>query len=135
MTSSNTPSVPDSFSMDDLEKLRAQAPKESSNTSDESDESKSFSSYTDEQRRDMCSEAMNAVYKMCPDPAIHKLLALEVINTMVEYHNEVASKEDDSETRANWLRDAGKFQAVMNILFTISVSEDDSYIFPPENPE
>ena len=135
MTSSNTPSVPDSFSMDDLEKLRAQAPKEGQVESAEDADSKSFSSYTDEQRREMCGEAMETLYKLCPDPAIHKLLALEVINTMIEYHNQVATTEDDPETRANWLRDSGKFQACMNILFTISVSEDDTYIFPPEKPE
>jgi hypothetical protein len=51
-----------------------------------------------------------------------------VVSRMVDWHKHVASRqleEDNQESMGAWMRDAGKFQACMDILCSIAIGPDD----------
>ena len=51
-----------------------------------------------------------------------------ICQRMLEFHSKCGVMQiEDGETMSSiaWLRDAGKFQAVLNILATISCGDDD----------
>ena len=50
-----------------------------------------------------------------------------IIDRMIQFHERVAERVDEESDgpAAAWLKDAGKFQAIMNILQTIECGPDD----------
>ena len=63
-----------------------------------------------------------------PPQLVAKMVVHDVIDRMIAWHSQVAhtaSEEGASTQSLGWARDAGKFQAIANILTTISVTEDD----------
>lgn len=61
-------------------------------------------------------------------PVVHKLIIMMACSRFVEWHTNVSeSQHDDGETRSGtcWARDAGKFQAIMEILLNVSVGDHD----------
>ena len=119
--------IPDSFSLEKLEELRQmKADQEEYKTPGSLD----FADLTEEQAVDLCNEAISGIWDKCNDPAIHKLLMLVISGQMIAFHTQMgkeAAKKDDEIGSISWLRDAGKFQAISNLLFSIQVSPDDSY--------
>lgn len=65
----------------------------------------------------------------CPNPIIHKVMLYVLIENMIHWHSVAGanfiSKDNDIVQATAWLRDAGKFQAIANILDTINVGPDD----------
>ena len=58
---------------------------------------------------------------------VHKLMIVAIVDRMIQFHERVAERMDeegDGPAKA-WLKDAGKFQAIMNILQTIECGPDD----------
>ena len=123
MTSS---SVPDSFSMDDLEKAMESAPNEELlHATVGCNDDKEFSP---EFIEDVATKALEEASELCPDPLVHKVIAMMVISRMVEWHKHVAIlqlEEGNRESMGAWMRDAGKFQSVMDILCSIAIGPDD----------
>ena len=73
-------------------------------------------------------EMLELATTKCPDPLVHKVMAMMVISRMVDWHKSVAKKqlEDGNEqSMGAWMRDAGKFQACMDILTSIAIGPDD----------
>ena len=61
-------------------------------------------------------------------PVVHKLIIMMACAKFVEWHTNVSeASHADGETRSGtcWARDAGKFQAMMDILLSISVGPND----------
>ena len=59
---------------------------------------------------------------------VHKLMMACIIDRMIQFHERVAERieeEGDGGSPGAWLKDAGKFQAIMNILQTIECGPDD----------
>jgi hypothetical protein len=58
---------------------------------------------------------------------VHKLMMVYIIDRMIHFHERVAEdcKLEDKDSSAAWLKDAGKFQAMINILQTIECGPDD----------
>ena len=58
---------------------------------------------------------------------VHKLMMACIIDRMIQFHERVAERVDEEGDgpAAAWLKDAGKFQAIMNILQTIECGPDD----------
>ena len=59
---------------------------------------------------------------------LHKMMLHLLAQRMLEFHSKCGVMQiEDGETMSSiaWLRDAGKFQAVLNILATISCGDDD----------
>ena len=72
--------------------------------------------------------AMEAFEEIADDAMTAKAAVQSIVARMFEWHSAVAEKlmkEGDVDSAIGWARDAGKFQAVMNILVTISVGPDD----------
>ena len=121
-----TSSVPDSFSMDELSNMLENAPQEEDlhAAADNSDKQE----YSPEYIEKIAQETLELATKKCPDPLVHKVMAMMVISRMVDWHKHVASRQLEEGNEAfmgAWMRDAGKFQSIMNILTNISVGRDD----------
>lgn len=62
------------------------------------------------------------------DPLVHKIMMLEIAANMVRWHVTMAedqAKNGNVESAACWMRDGGKFQAIMDVLMNISFGDDD----------
>ena len=125
-----TQSVPDSFSMDELSNLLENAPQEedlhaencSCNSCDNKQE------YTPEFIEKIASDAIDAATDQCPDPLVHKVMAMMIMSRMVEWHKNVALRQldnDNVQSMGAWMRDAGKFQGLMDVLCNIAIGPDD----------
>ena len=66
----------------------------------------------------IAQEALELATEKCPDPLVHKVMAMMIICRMVDWHKGVAIKQledGNQESMGAWMRDAGKFQACMDI--------------------
>ena len=113
--------------MDELKSHLKDAP----NESDIHDECTCERAENTEELMELASEQIALTGRMTDDPvAFHKIMMVMIVANMIDFHMNVASKtaEMDDDTSHAWIRDAGKFQAVMNILQTISCGPDDPYV-------
>ena len=121
-----TSSVPDSFSMDELSEMLETAPNEellhaTVGCNDDKE-------LTPEFIEGIAQECLEFATAKCPDPLVHKVMAMMIIHRMVDWHKGVALRQlddDNLESMGAWMRDAGKFQAVMDILCSIAIGPDD----------
>jgi len=126
-----TSSVPDSFSMDELSNMLANAPQEEdlhAHASDCSCNDCDDKEFTPEFIEKIAQECLEAASEKCPDPLVHKVIAMMVIHRMVDWHKSVAQRQlddDNLESMGAWMRDAGKFQACMDILCNIAIGPTD----------
>ena len=111
--------IPDSFSPEELKKLLAVAQPEPEATNDPDKQSAEY----------IIQIAQDAIDYACENsagPMVHKVMLLQIISHMFGWHTGMADsliKDGQFEAAAGWSRDAGKFQAIMNIMETISVSD------------
>jgi hypothetical protein len=120
-----TSSIPESFNMDQLSELleTAQSEDDMHTAADNSDKE-----LTPEFIEGVAQEVLELATDKCPDPLVHKVIAMMVICRMVDWHKGVAIKqleEGNQESMGAWMRDAGKFQACMDILTSIAIGPDD----------
>ena len=120
-----TSSIPESFNMDQLSELleTAQSEDELHTAADNSDKE-----LTPEVIEGIAQEALELATEKCPDPLVHKVMAMMIICRMVDWHKGVAIKQledGNQESMGAWMRDAGKFQACMDILTSIAIGPDD----------
>ena len=120
-----TSSIPESFNMDQLSELleSAQSEDDLHTAADNSDKE-----LTPEVVEEIASEALDLATEKCPDPLVHKVMAMMIIHRMVDWHKGVAIRQledDNQESMGAWMRDAGKFQAVMDILCSIAIGPND----------
>jgi len=121
-----TQSVPNGFSMSELEDLLKNAQEEPT------PEPKSIDEVTQEEVETIADRVLSEALKEFNDPLMHKAILVNIINNFIRWHNAMAEKciedKQDPQAIACWYKDAGKFQAIANILFTISVGENDWYL-------
>jgi len=116
-----TSSIPDAFSPEELQRMLAEAQPEPEVTTDPDLQSEEY----------ICGIAQEAIDLACEKssgPMVHKVMLHQIIQHMFDWHCKMANSllEDGMPDQAmGWSRDAGKFQAIMNILQTISVQNDD----------
>lgn len=121
-----TSSVPDSFSMDELSNMLENAPQEDDLHAavDNSDKQE----FSPERIEAIAQECLELASEKCPDPLVHKVMAMMIIHRMVDWHKSVAQRQlddDNLESMGAWMRDAGKFQACMDILCNIAIGPTD----------
>ena len=58
---------------------------------------------------------------------IHKVMIIELCKHFLMFHNVCGMRlvEQDPEVAGAWFRDAGKFQAILNLLDTIEITNSD----------
>ena len=116
-------SVPNKISMDDLTAALESAPAEEElRTNLEKRE------YSQEYIEQVASDALDMASDLVKDPVVHKVMAMMILNRMATWHSMVGEanyKDGQEETAVCWLRDAGKFQSMMDSLVVISVGDSD----------
>ena len=123
-------SVPDGISFADLQALAKDAPDDSAIVPTKGP----FNGLSEEQLKDLVDAHLELIHEGCPDPMFAKALLWRLVNNMIGWHTEAGKhqfNEGDPESAVCWLRDAGKFQAIGNLLQTINVGPHD-FITPVE---
>ena len=122
MTASN---IPDSFNMDSLEELLNDAPRE------EDIHAESHSDiYSEDVMVHAAKAGLDSMTDLVPDPAVHKAALLKICTNMINWHTAVgenANEEGHTDCGTAWMRDAGKWQAIMNIARGIDLGENDHW--------
>ena len=118
--------VPNGFSMDELKQMLENAQEEPT------PEPKSSDEVTQEEVEAIADRLLTEALKEVNDPLMHKAIMVNILNNFIRWHNAMGEKciegGQDPQAIACWYKDAGKFQAIANILFTISVGENDWYL-------
>tara|TARA_R110002020_G_scaffold143654_10_gene316138 strand:+ start:416 stop:775 length:360 start_codon:yes stop_codon:yes gene_type:complete len=83
-----------------------------------------------EEINDVALDLLAQAAERVQDPVILKALIIHASSHMISWHSEVAEKvlpTEDFETVMAWARDAGKFQAINNILLSVSIGPNDVF--------
>ena len=113
--------TPDSFSMADLEALMEKAQPEPEVTTDPEKQAES-------RIISIAEDALNFATELSEGPIVHKVMMHMIAEKMMMWHTNISNQmmdRGDTHSAIGWARDAGKFQAIMNILDTVSVDNDD----------
>lgn len=124
--------IPDGFSMGELELLaQAAAHREEVEAIEcdcDSGEEPLFDGKTQEEVKSIVEGLLALSLEECNDPMVHKIMALEIITNMIEWHTRQGLQEIEAGNERStvaWTRDAGKFQAALGILLSISCGPND----------
>ena len=118
--------TPDAFSTADLEAMLADAPLDITDYPKQETE--------DERKARIIGLAEELVNNMANDlegedaAILHKVVLHMITSHMIGWHTTVSEhniNRDETRNGIGWARDAGKFQAILCILDTIGVSDDD----------
>ena len=117
--------VPNSFNLDQLSEALENAPAEVDYNVNEK-----ASQLMNDEIWDLAHEQVVSTGKLTDSPLVfHKAILLQILSKLQTYHSTMGDSirsEGAPEDLANaWLKDAGKIQACINILLTISVDSDD----------
>ena len=119
-------STPDSVSMSDLlafsEKAQERAVEEAKKVEGPFPGNRSKNEYYDE-----VLSRLQVVHDDLLHPMFAKIVALEMMNKLVEWHTERGKdefSEGDADCGVCWLRDAGKLQAAMGDLVSVQLPDD-----------
>jgi len=129
--------IPDGFSPEQLQAMHAEAiPEELAHQVEcnhEHDCDCDSGSYgphnaTQEQVIAAANAALEETLEAIGHPIVHKAMIHMALDNLLEWHSRMGvalSEDDDHKAAIGWLRDAGKIQAVFNILETLQVCDDD----------
>ena len=118
-----TSSIPDGISFSDLEALRENAPTEETATPET--DGPTYDGKTQDEVIEIAQKCVQQAIDECNDPMVHKIMVLEMLENMIRWHTTAGMEQDNERSTVAWLRDAGKFQAMLNILGSISCGPDD----------
>ena len=122
-----TASIPNSFNSDELQKLMDNAPHEADCQCGECPSSDK-DDYSEKRIHAIVEEALNDMGEQSPGPLVHKVAMMAICERMYDWHVTMGEKlmdDDDAKAAAAWLKDAGHFQVIFNILRFISVGKED----------
>lgn len=113
--------TPDGISFADLQGMLEDAPKEADAP---------VVAETDEQQRleEIADRCLAQASEEAKGPLVHKLMMVMVLSNLIAWHSHVGERmfeEGETESGRAWLRDAGKCQAMMDIIYSIQCGDDD----------
>ena len=123
-------SVPDGISFSDLQALAKDAPNDADNVPSKGP----YNGLDEDQLKAMTESILEEMHEACPHPMLAKALAWRIINNLLEWHTAAGIKQiedGECENGMYWLRDAGKFQSMLNIFQTVTMGPDD-FITPQD---
>ena len=125
-----TSSIPDGISFEDLEGLASQAA-----AREDAEAEKEAGPYAGKTAKELVEYVHNEIERMSndvPHAMLPKIVAYEMLNSLLGWHSrkgmsisEGGTEEDRCAAAMCWHRDAGKFQAILNILDTINCGEGE----------
>ena len=83
---------------------------------------------TVEQVCDISQKGLEDINDAVGHPIGHKVAAIAIMTNMLDWHSRMAKslmEEGEHSAALGWARDAGKFQSILNILDTVEVCDDD----------
>ena len=116
--------TPDGISFSDLQKHMDDARKRK----EAAKKAPTFDGKTPDQISEIVDKAADALVEQCGDPMVHKAMIVELCERMIAWHTNSGIEEmEDGNVKSAvfWERDAGKFQAMLNILTSISMGPGD----------
>ena len=87
--------------------------------------------WTEQEISLIAHEGLELMAQKCADPVVHKAALLFICNNMVQWHTKVAQNtlsNGDTDCGTAWMRDAGKWQAIMDIATSIALGPNDSWL-------
>ena len=124
-----TASIPNGFSTEDLESMLNNARHEDDCRCDQCEPSgegpHGDAGLTDDELIEAASKFLDDSLEICNDPLFHKVIAMTIVTRLCSWHKQIAENKDDSCSQGAWMRDAGKLQAVMDIMSSIAVGPFD----------
>ena len=116
--------TPDSFNLDELNAMLADAPKE-----EECHAENDTDKFSEEFIQATVGEALDLMTDRVSDPVVHKVAMLAIASRMIEWHTGIGQRVigEYEDMGTSWLRDAGKFQAIIQILKGISLGDNDHW--------
>ena len=123
-------SIPDGISFSDLQALVKDAPEETTIVPTGGP----YNGMTEEELKDLTDTFIDKIIDANSHPMLGKAIAWRILNHFMEWHTAAGMKQiedGEAENGMYWLRDAGKFQAIGNLLQTINVGPHD-FITPVE---
>ena len=121
-----TASIPNGFSEEQLNQLMIEAVLRK-----EAEDEAKDAPYGGLTRKEICAKAeasLDTMNDISKHALSHKLVVMQVISNYIEWHNQMAERlheEGSHEIAAGWSRDAGKFQAIINLLQSVGVDPKD----------
>ena len=115
--------TPDGISFSDLQDMLSEAPKEAE-----------YDRTTPQvMTREEVEEIADKCLTMANDlgargPLVHKVMMMMTLSNLIDWHNKIGERmleDGQPESARAWFRDAGKCQAMVDILYTIQCGEDD----------
>lgn len=124
-----TSSIPNGFSTEDLESMLNNARHEDDCRCDDCAPSgegpHGDQGLTDDEVIEAASKLIDDSLEVCNDPLFHKVVAMTIVTRLMCWHKEIAEKQESEQSSGAWMRDAGKLQAVMDIMCSVSVGPND----------
>ena len=125
-----TQSIPDGMSFSELEALAENARHEADCHCEQCVPAKEgpYDGLNEQQVEEACGDLIEKMNEICNHPQMAKSMIWHLNDILLAWHTRTGlneSEEGNHQSTAGWLRDAGKFQAVANILATVSVGPDD----------
>ena len=125
-----TSSIPDGISFSDLEGFADQAAireeAEAAKAAEKQDAH--FDGKTKDEVIDIAHKFVTGALEECNDPMTHKIMIMMILDNFLEWHTKaglIQMEEGEERSTVCWLRDAGKFQAMHNILSTVTTGPND----------
>ena len=120
-----TTSIPDSFNMDELSAALENAPADVDYSVNEK-----ASQLKNDELWDLAHEEVMRTGKMTENgPVFHKAMAMQILAKLQDFHTAMGDSVREQGAPEDifnaWSRDAGKIQAAICILMTVSVDDDD----------
>jgi hypothetical protein len=117
-----TASIPDGISFSDLQALAKEAPAEPSTPKGP------YDGKTKDELIELVETIIDDAHETCGHPMIAKIMIMDITTRLLGWHSRAGidqAEEGDNKSAMCWLRDAGKLQAILCILDTISMGPDD----------
>ena len=121
--------IPNGISSDDLKALMATAHVDDeidlNENTDEPTVETSKGSFTQSEIEVLANAADEELFSICPHPIAHKVMIIQILDKMIQWHEQTALHKDDAVEAAGWAADAGKLHAVNTLFESISFGSQD----------
>ena len=120
--------TPDGISFAELQNMLPDAPKEDDRTTPQT--------MTREEIEEIADKCLTMANDLgARGPMVHKVMMMMTLSNLIDWHTTVGERmleDNELESARAWFRDAGKCQAMADILYTVQCGDDD-FLTPVEN--
>ena len=112
--------TPDGISFSALQDMLSDAPKEAEAAPEE---------MTRERVEEIADQCLTMAQTLgARGPLVHKVMMVMTLSNLIDWHTKIGlqmMEDGEIDSGKAWLRDAGKCQSMMDILYTVQCGQDD----------